>query len=1055
MTSKPNASEQDSSQQFSEESSYGKPSIMDVFSTRPVLSIVLSLGIVLMGLRAALELPILQFPKISSSSLVITTPYIGASAEVVQGFITEPIERAASSVPGVDYVDSRTTPGVSTVTVWLNLNEDSTRALAELSSRLDQIRFELPEGAEDPSVQVVRADRPIAIFYLTVNYDEDVAGISRIEATDYLARNVVPELTAIPGVQRIGLEGSRNPAMRVWIDPIKMAAFNLAADDVSNALRANNLIATVGQSESANQRVGLLTDTSLSSVAEFEQLVVREVDGVQIRLRDVAEVELGEEEGQINSRIDKELVLYISVWPLPGANEIAIGDRLYVMIDEINTTLPQGLSITDGFDGTLYMRDALREIFITLIETVVLVGLVVLVMMGSFRAALVPLITIPISLLGAVAAMTLMGFTLNLLTVLAIVLSVGLVVDDAIVVVENVSRYMREGMSRIEAALASSRQLLAPIISMTVTLAAVYLPIGLLSGLTGALFKEFAFTLAIAVLISGIVAVTLSPIMSAYASPEGGKEGKFTLRVNAVFASLQERYGRIVESSINYKAQILCMAVFLSLLTVPFYLLSLKELAPTEDESSITVIVESSPEASLDYTTEQMDDVVSTMLELGGAKFMWQVVNPTGAFGGVDFVPLSEREEGVQDMFWKAFGELSSVDGIKAFPVLGSALPTAGNFSVELVVMSSDPYEEMMSYANQMVAAANASQKFLFASTDLKLDLPQARFVLDRERIADLGLDLANVSRQLGTLLSGNFVNRYNQDGRAYRVIPMIASGQRDNPEALLDLQIRTPSGDLIPLRAIATLRTETAPRFLSKFAQKNAFRIYGEVIPGTTKEQGLSALEDAAAQILPAHYSIDYAGESRQIRLEGNTLEGVLVIALVFVFFVLAIQFNSFRDPLVVLLGSVPLALSGAMVFAFLDFTTINIYSQVGFITLVGLIAKNGILIVEFANHMQKLGHDKLKAIRLAAQTRLRPVLMTTGATVLGHFPLVLVSGAGAEARNSIGIILVAGMLVGTAFTLLVLPSIYMVLASDHSPKELENRALRTVEGEPTAQHT
>ncbi len=1039
MSSKPSSSSPASSQ-------YGKPTVMDVFSTRPVLSIVLSLGIVLMGLRAAMELPILQFPKISSSSLVITTPYIGASAEVVQGFITDPIERVASSVPGVDYVDSRTTPGVSTVTVWLKLNEDSTRALAELSSRLDQIRFELPEGAEDPSVEVVRADRPFAVFYLTVNYDEANTQISRLEATDYLARNVSPALASIPGVQRIGLEGSRNPSMRIWIDPIKMAAYNLAANDVSNALRANNLIATVGQSESGSQRIGLLTDTSLSTVEDFEQLVVREVDGVQIRLRDIAEVSLGEEEGQVNARLDTDTILFISVWPLPGANEIAIGDDLYVMIDEINATLPQGLEIADGYDGTLYMRDALREIFITLIETVVLVGLVVLVMMGSFRTALVPLITIPISILGAVAAMTLMGFTLNLLTVLAIVLSVGLVVDDAIVVVENVARYMREGMSRMDAALTSSRQLLAPIISMTVTLAAVYMPIGLLSGLTGALFKEFAFTLAIAVLISGLVAITLSPIMSAYASPEGGKEGEFTQRVNRVFASLQERYGRLVVASFAYRKQILVVAVFLSFLSVPFYLLSLKELAPTEDQSAITIIVESSPEASLDYTTEQMNKVVSTMKEFDGAQFMWQVVNPVGAFGGVEFVPLSEREQSVQDMFWQAFGRLSSVDGIKAFPVLDSALPTAGNFSVELVVMSSDPYEEMKAYADQMVAAANSSQRFLFAETDLKLDLPQARFVLDRERIADLGLDLASVSAQLGTLLSGNFVNRYNQDGRAYRVIPMIAQGSRDNPEALLDLQIRTPAGELVPLRAIAELRTETAPRVLSKFSQKNAFRIYGEVIPGTTKEQGLTALENAAADILPPHYTIDYAGESRQIRLEGNTLEGVLVVALVFVFFVLAIQFNSFRDPLVVLLGSVPLALSGAMVFAFLDFTTINIYSQVGFITLVGLIAKNGILIVEFANHMQKLGHEKLEAIRLAAQTRLRPVLMTTGATVLGHFPLVLVTGAGAEARNSIGIILVAGMLVGTAFTLLVLPSIYMVLASDHSKDGMlgESEALK-----------
>ena len=1011
-----------------------KPSIMDVFCRRPVVAIVLSLVLVLVGIRASIDLPVLQFPKIASASLKITTPYIGASADVVQGFITEPIERAAASVPGVDYIDSNTTLGLSTVNVWLKLNEDSADALAELSSRLDQIRFELPEGAEDPSVQVVRADRPFAVFYLNVEYDEENADMSRLEVTDFLSRRVVPNLSTIIGVQRVGLEGSRSPAMRIWLDTKKMAAFNVAADDVANALRSNNLIATMGVSENNQQRIALMTDSSLTNVEAFKQLIVRDVNGAQIRISDIAKVELGEVEGQVTARLDKQTNVFLSVWPLPGANEIDIGDRLYKKLDSINKTLPKGLSITSGFDGTLYMRNALKEIFITLAETIILVGIVVVIMMGSFRAALVPLITIPISILGAIAAITLMGFTLNLLTVLAIVLSVGLVVDDAIVVVENVARYMRSGMSRMQAALISSRQLLAPIISMTITLAAVYAPIGLLSGLTGALFKEFAFTLAIAVLISGFVAVTLSPIMSAYACPEGGKEGKFTLKINSGFARLQVWYGKLLLRTIDFKAQVLTGAVFLALLSVPFYLLSLKELAPTEDQSSITVIIEAAPESSLQYTTQHMDDVVDVMEQLDGSKFMWQIINPVGAFGGFEFVPLEDRSEGVQDIFWKAFGALSSVPGLKAFPVLDSALPTSGNFSVEMAVLSTDPYADMKVYADKMVAAAMASGKFLFAETDLKIDLPQARFLLDRQRIADLGMDLTSVSRQLDVMLSGNFVNRFNKDGRAYRVIPMVDEDQRVNPDAILDLQIRTPSGALIAIRSIAKLETEVAPRVLVKFQQKNAFRIYGEVIPGTTKEQGLSALEQAAAELLPRDYNIDYAGESRQIRLEGNSLEGVLLIALVFVFLVLAIQFNSFRDPLVVLLGSVPLALAGAMMFTFLDFTTINIYSQVGFITLVGLIAKNGILIVEFANHMQLQGYAKIEAIQLAAQTRLRPVLMTTAATVLGHFPLVLVTGAGAEARNSIGIILVAGMLVGTIFTLLVLPSVYMVLASNHS---------------------
>ncbi len=1008
-----------------------RPKFTDVFVRRPVLAIVISLTLILIGVRAALNIPVLQFPQIESSSLEIVTPYVGASAPVVQGFITDPIERVAASVPGIDYLDSTTMAGLSTVTVWLKLNEDSTDALAELASRLDQIRFELPAGAEDPAVTVRRADRPNAGFYLDVMLED---GMSRSQVTDYLSRKVNPLLSAIPGVQRVGIEGGRLPAMRVWLDPDRMAMFNVSAEDVAAALTRNNIIATIGRSENANQRIDLLVDTALQNTAEFERMVVRETADSLIRIGDVARVELGEEEGDVKARLTQDPVVYISIWPAPGANEIAIADELYETLDEVNATLPGDLHIGVGFDITVYMRNALREIFITLVETVLLVGVVVVAFMGSVRTALVPLVAIPISLLGAVAAISLMGFTLNLLTVLAIVLSVGLVVDDAIVVVENVARHMREGMSRTQAALASSRQLLSPIIGMTITLAAVYTPIGFLSGLTGVLFKEFAFTLAVAVLISGLVALTLSPIMSAYVAPVGGKEGRFTLLVNRWFSKAERAYSSLLNKTLTAGPMVLTVALFVALLAAPLFVFSKQELAPIEDESDIFVIVEAPPEASLEYTSRYMVDIVDAMKALPGSTEMWQIVLASAGFGGMQFVDYDKREQSVHELLPQAFAKLSQVTGVKAYPVLYPALPSAGDFDVELVVMSSDEPEDMLPYAQKMVAAAMASGQFMFADTGLKLDLPQARFKLNRERVADLGMDLAEVSSQLSVLLSGNYVNRFDFDGKAYQVIPMIESDGRPDPQTLLDLKIRTPNGDLVPLSALADMDQKAAPRVLGKFQQKNAFRIYGGIIPGMTKAQALASLEQAAADILPPSYSIDYAGESRQLRQEGNTLLGVLGIALVFVFFVLAVQFNSFRDPLVVLLGSVPLALSGALLFTFLDWTTINIYSQVGFITLVGLIAKNAILIVEFANQQQLAGLAKFDAIKSAATTRLRPVLMTTGATVMGHFPLVLVSGPGAEARNSIGIVLVAGMLVGTLFTLFILPSVYQALAADHN---------------------
>lgn len=1017
-----------------------KPSFMDIFVNRPVLAIVLSVLIILAGLNAAQKISVQQYPKIESASLVINTVYTGASADVVKGYVTEPIERVTSTVPGVDYVDSVTTAGFSKVTAWLELNHSTTDALAELTTKLNQIKFELPTGAEDPAIQIVRADSPYAVFYLDVQSQ----GLPRSEVSDYLIRNVVPSMSDIEGVQKVTLEGGRDPAMRIWLDADKLAIYDLSASDVFAALQANNTIATLGYSENNRQRIDLMANTSLKSVADFENLIIKEQDGSQLRLGTVADIEIGEAEGMVTARIDSHDTVFLAIWALPGANEINIGDALYAKLPQINEGLPNGMNIEIGYDGTLYMRDSIKEIFTTLAETVLLVGIVIVAMMGSFRTALVPLVTIPISILGAIAVISMMGFSLNLLTILAIVLSVGLVVDDAIVVVENVARHMREGKPRLQAALISSRQLLVPVIAMTLTLAAVYAPIGFLTGLTGFLFREFAFTLAIAVLISGLVAITLSPIMSAYVNPEGGKEGKLTRKVNCYFDKLQNFYFKSLDKLFAWRPQVFFIAIVFSLLSAPFYLLSQKELAPVEDQSSIQVVVEAPPESSQAYTSSRMNDTAKVMNETEGAKFTWQIITAAAGFGGVELAPYEERENSVHDLYFDLFARLGSVNGLSLFPILPASLPTAGQFDIEMVVRANDDPVAMKKYADEIIAKANASGNFLFVNTDLKIDLPQAELEIDRELIADLGLNLQSVNEQLSILMSNNFVNYFNKDGKAYRVIPAVDNGDRYNPENILDMKIRTDSGELIPVSAFASLRTFTSPRVLGSFNQQSSFRILAGVLPHVTKEQGLTAVEEIAAEVLPASYSIDHAGESRQLRKEGNTMVGVLLVSMIVVYFLLTIQFNSFRDPLVVLLGCAPLALAGALMLPFLQLTTINIYSQIGLITLIGLIAKNGILIVEFANHLQLEGKSKLEAVKGAAATRLRPILMTTGATVLGHFPLVLVTGAGAEARNSIGIILVAGMLIGTFFTLIVLPLLYQMLAKDHRG-EMETEASLT----------
>jgi multidrug efflux pump len=1008
-------------------------SITDIFIKRPVLAIVLNLSIVLIGWRSLASLPVQQYPTIESSSVIITTVYTGASAETVRGFLTTPIERVVSAISGVDYLESVSRAGVSIVTVRMKLNHSSTAALAEVTARLQQVRADLPAEALPPVVEVQRADRPYASFYLSFTSTDRTPSA----LTDWLSRTMQPQLGTLPGVLRVTVEGGRPIAMRVWIDPDKLAAFNLSPGDVHAALRRNNYLAAVGQTKGNLVQINLLANTDLRSTSEFEDLIVVDRGGAMVRLSDVARVELGAEEADFVAKYSEREAVYLGVWPLPGSNEIDVAHRLRAEMERLRPTLPKDIDMQMAYDATVFMEDALKEITKTLSETILIVGFVVFLFMGSVRTALVPLVAMPVSLVGVAMVMLAFGFSLNLLTMLAIVLSVGLVVDDAIVVVENVERHVQLGKSRIQAALIGARELLGPIIAMTITLAAVYTPIGFQGGLTGTLFLEFAITLAAAVVLSGVVAVTLSPVMSSRFVHPHGKEGRLTAFVNRGFEFVRRGYARLLDGALKIRGAIVICAALIMAAAWPLYSFSRMELAPVEDQSHISLFFQASPDASLTAVNRESLEVIKTVTAIPEAKFMWSLTASWGGFGGMVAKDWKLRDRSTEEMYGQVFGAVSQVPGLQIFPRLDPPLPTPGQYDVELVLQSDAPAEQLVEIVGAVVGAGFQSGQFLYCDTDLKIDLPEARVVIDREQIADLGLDLASIGQELGVLLGGGYVNRFNFFDRSYKVIPQIGDEDRSTVGPLLDLKVKTPAGRLVPVSTFTSIETGAAPRALNRFQQMNAVRVFGGVKPGVTKEEGLQVLEKAAKAVGGPSVIVDYAGESRQIRREGSALVVTLGFAVVLIYLVLAAQFHSFRDPLIVLLGSVPLAISGALVFSFLDLTTINIYSQVGLITLVGLVAKNGILIVEFANTLQKRGMEKEAALREAAQTRLRPVLMTTAATVFGHLPLVFVSGPGAEARNSIGTVLVAGMIVGTLFTLFVVPVFYSLIAAKHMPEE------------------
>ncbi|MBL9218082.1 MAG: efflux RND transporter permease subunit [Opitutaceae bacterium] len=1071
-------------------------SFTDLFIRKPVIALVVNIVILVVGVVSYFKLNTRQYPRSDSAVVNVSTVYFGASADTVRGYITTQLERVIASADGIDYIESESRAGFSSIKVYLRLNYDTNAALAQISSKIDQVRGELPPESEAPTINVETSDNQFASMYLSFYSDK----LDQNQITDYLNRMVQPRLSAIKGVQKADVLGGRVFAMRVWLKPGELAAHGLSPAEVRQALQANNALAAVGATKGSMLSVSLVANTDLKSVEEFRRMVVAEKNGTIIRLADVADVVLGAESYDEEVKFGGKTATFMGIWVLPTESTVEVIKRVRAEMPDIQRSLPAGLEGLIAYDASKYIEDALSEIVKTLTETLLIVMVVIFLFMGSIRSVLIPIVAMPLSLVGAMTLMLAFGFTINLLTLLAIVLAVGIVVDDAIVVVENIERHIREGKTPVDAAILGARELVGPVISMTITLAAVYAPIAFQGGLTGALFREFAMTLAGAVAVSGFVALTLSPMMSAYLLKDHEHEDQgLSGKINRLFDRLRDKYTRglagamesrpmsppmalvlgalvggmtflflmpltILSSPVKFALvaiagtiypavywfdrrrgdqpvwvpHVTVLALLLTLLLLPFGMMAQSELAPKEDQGVVFSILLPSPTSTIDQNVIYAKEVQKMFESVPEYENSFQLTSTSFGFSGIILKPWSERKRSSLEIEQALQAPAAAIPGMNVVITTPDPLPSGGSMPIEFVIRSTADHKEMLQFAEQLALYANTEANagggaptFYFADTDLKFDVPQVEIEIDKDKVASMGLNLSDVARDLGSMLGGGYVNRFVNDGRSYRVIPQVERGQRLNASQLLDYHVRGPNGQLIPLSTIATLKETVQPRTLNRFQQLNSVKITGV---GPSIDGALKKLEAKAAEILPAGYTIDYGGQSRQLRKEGNALWAAAVLALVLIFLVLAAQFNSFRDPFIILLGSVPLAIVGAMVPIFLWKTSLNIYSQIGLITLVGLIAKNGILIVEFANTLQEEGVAKVDAIRRAAATRLRPVLMTSAATVFGHIMLIFVTGPGAAARNSIGWVLVVGMAVGTVFTLYVVPAFYMLIAKDHA---------------------
>ncbi|MFW5453453.1 efflux RND transporter permease subunit [Thioalkalivibrio sulfidiphilus] len=1023
----------------------------DVFIKKPVLATVVSLFILLLGIRAGFDLNVRQFPEIKNAVVTVTTAYIGADADLIQGFITTPIEREIAAAEGIDYIVSTSVAGVSLVQANLRLDYDPNEALIQIAAQVNKVRSDLPLEAEEPVIEL-SVGQTIAAMYMSF-YSEL---LSNNQITDYLVRVVQPQLSTIPGVQRAQILGDRTFAMRIWLDPERMAALNVTGADVAAALRANNVLSAVGRTKGEMVSIDLKASTDLSSAEEFEQLVVRAEEGAIVRIVDIAEVELGSENYDVSVSFNGQSATFIGIEVAPDANALdVIAEVRRVWAEQIEPQFPQGLSGDIVYDSTLYIQSAIDEVLLTIFLALVIVVGVIYLFLGSVRSVIIPALAVPLSLVGTLFLMLLMGFSINLLTLLAMVLAIGIVVDDAIIMVENIHRHIEEGMAPLEAAMRGARELAWPIVAMSTTLVAVFLPIGFVGGITGTLFIEFAFTLAASVIISGIVALTLSPMLSSRllkAHGEGSK-GRLEAWLDARFDGLRRRYQRRLHGALDDKHVVLSFGLIVLVSCYFLFITSPSELEPAEDQGFVFSIAEADAPTTLDHLERNTAVMNRYLDEIPEMRNIF-IVNGFGGAGvgatntaiaGFVLAPWDQRERSTQQVLEQDLQpRIEQIPGLNIFALVPPSLPGGGGGPpVEFVIRSTEPAENLQAVAQEVVGRAMQSGRFIFIDGDLKIDKPRTEIHIDRDRAALMGVDMQSLSADLSALFSGGPAGRFSLDNRSYRVIPQLERVQRLNPEQIEDLYTRNREGELVPLATLITLEDTVQPQQLKRFQQLNSVTLSGVPRPGVTLGEALDLLDGIAAEVLPPGYSVDYAGQSRQFKSEGAQLILTFFFALVVIYLVLAAQFESFRDSLIMMM-TVPMSIAGALIFVSLGFATLNIYTQVGLVTLIGLIAKHGILIVEFANKLREEGLSKREAVEEAAAIRLRPILMTTAATVLAMIPLLIAAGPGAGARFAMGLVIASGMTIGTLFTLFVVPAMYVYLSRDRAVQTAAGEAVR-----------